>query len=97
MTEKYESEITLPQPIAYVFIPGNEPGKRIGIVTFGESGYYATNYDQTTYSVEDCRRHVATLNERLGIPEEVAESMLYGSMYGWDVLAAAAARKHFAR
>lgn len=77
--------------LAYVVILGNAKGKRIGIVKFGESGYYPTDYDSSDL-IEDCRIHVRYLNERLGVPEDVAESMLMGSMFGWNCPAAERAR-----
>lgn len=67
----------------YVFIPGNEQGKRIGIVKWYETGYYVTNYDHHTNEA-NAREHVKLLNEKLGIPADVAESALYGSMFGWN-------------
>ncbi|WP_433970190.1 hypothetical protein [Tunturiibacter gelidiferens] len=80
---------------AYVVIPGGKPSKRIGIVTFGESGYHLTNYDHHT-TVKGCEEHVRLINERMGITPEVEEAMLCGSMYGWNIPGAEAARLHFA-
>jgi hypothetical protein len=77
--------------LAYVVIPGNAKGKRIGIVKFGESGYYQTDYDPCD-SIEGCRQQVRYLNERLGVSEEVEESMFAGSMFGWHVPYAERAR-----
>jgi hypothetical protein len=73
--------------LAYIFVSGNEPGKRIGIVKWFETGYYATDFDHHQ-SEEAAREHVRILNYRLGIPEDVAKAALYGSMFGWHVPAA---------
>jgi hypothetical protein len=77
--------------VAYVVIPGNKKGLRIGLVKFGESGYYQSDYD-TSETEEDCRIMADRLNERMGVTREVAESMFAGSMFGWHCPAAARAR-----
>lgn len=74
--------------IAYVLVPGNKKGERIGLVRFGESGYYPTEYDQDDFPAAA----IAHLNVRLGVPADVAVSMFYGSMFGWHVPGAAPAR-----
>lgn len=71
----------------YVVIPGNQKGKRIGIVKFNEIGYYPTNYDHHE-TVDQCEDHVRLINESLGVSPEIEEAMLSGSMFGWDVPAA---------
>lgn len=77
--------------MAYVFITAREKGKRIGLVKFGESGYYQTDYDNVD-SAAECRAMVEALNERLGVPADVAESLFVGSMFGWNCPGAERAR-----
>lgn len=75
--------------LAYVAINGNKPGERIGLVKFGQSGYYlAKGYDYAPHSIEEVREVVSKLNERLGVPADVAEAALFGSMFGWACPAA---------
>jgi hypothetical protein len=81
--------------ICYVTIPGNPKGKRIGIVSLGESGYYAVDFDHHD-TVEAAHEHVSLLNDRLGISKEIEQSMRDGSMFGWQVPAAQKAIQFFA-
>lgn len=79
----------------FVVVPGNPVESAIGAVAFKESGYYASTYtDRKT--LDECRELVDLLNGRLGINREVEAAMLAGSMFGWDVPGAKAARDHFA-
>jgi hypothetical protein len=81
--------------IAYVTIKGNKPGERIGVVRQGEEGYYlAKGYDVPTHTIEEVKAFVLTLNEGIGIPEDVAQSAYESSMFGWQVPAAERAN-HF--
>jgi hypothetical protein len=80
--------------VCYVVIPGAAKGKRIGIVNYGESGYYLTDYDHHETEAE-CQEHCDLNNKPLGISPKVAESMLEGSMFGWDCPAAQVAVDHF--
>jgi hypothetical protein len=79
----------------YVHILGARPGERIGIVKYGERGYYATNLDNSADSAATVHEVVNEYNARLGIPPEVCESMQYASLFGWDTLIAAAAHAYF--
>ncbi len=80
--------------VCYVVIPGAAQGKRIGIVRLNESGYYLTDYDY--YDTEEqCKEHVELLNKSLGVSPKVAQSMLEGSMFGWDCPCAQPAIDHF--
>lgn len=84
--------------LCYVVIRGNKQGERIGIVKFGESGYYVTDYDHHpagSEGVTKCKEHVRLINKRLGISHDVEDAMLYGSMFGWHVIAAIPAVRHF--
>ena len=76
--------------LCYVVVPGAAPGKRIGIVKRGEKGYYLSDYDRpygfgigylSQAKIEDWVRE---MNERLDVDPAQAESMLMGSMFGWD-------------
>ena len=78
----------------YVVVPGGKKGKRIAIVTKGETGYYPTKYDH--YETEDeCKEHVRLINEKLGIPPDVERSARDASMFGWDCNAAQLALQFF--
>jgi len=78
----------------YIVVPGQPPSTAIGAVEFGESGYYATTYNHCQ-TVEECRALVDHINASLGISSEVELAMLIGSMRGWSVPGAEAARRHF--
>ena len=80
----------------YTQVLGNAPGQRIGIVKVGETGYYATNLDNPTMSKEDVTQTVDYLNNRLGIPSDVAESAAFASCFGWDKPVAVCALRFFA-
>lgn len=78
--------------LCYVVVPGAEPGKRIGIVKRGETGYYLTDYDMPTVSNLAVKEFVAEQNAKLGVEPAEAEAMLYGSCFGWDAPIANAAK-----
>jgi hypothetical protein len=89
MREKFQA--------AYVVIPGNKRGQRIGIVKYRESGYYQTDYDSAeSLTLDDLERIVDDLNARLGIPADVSESMKYASIFGWQAPIADRAHHYFA-
>jgi len=71
--------------LCYVFIHSANPGKRIGIIKRGESGYYPTDFDSPTASAAIAEQVVNRLNERLGVSPAHAEAMQVGSMFGWNV------------
>jgi hypothetical protein len=73
---------------AFVFIPGNAPGHRIGHVELGMHGYYKSTLDSPLYSEEQARSIVADFNRRLGVSPAQSEAMKSGSMFGWDTPAA---------
>jgi hypothetical protein len=80
--------------VCYIVVPGAAKGKRIGIVRYGESGYYLTDYD--CYNTEaECKEHVGLINKSLGVSPKIEEAMLYGSMFGWECPAAQPAIDHF--
>lgn len=80
--------------ICYTTVLGNKPGERIGLVKIDVDGYYlCEGYDYSGDSLETVRERVADLNERMGIPDDVALSMTCGSMFGWHVPAAARAHE----
>ena len=60
--------------LCYVYV---EVGMEIGIIKWGESGYYITNYDGKT---EQNIMLVNKLNSQLGITENEAEAMKILSM-----------------
>jgi hypothetical protein len=72
--------------LCFVFINGKGPGKRIGIVKRGETGYYQTDYDNcVTASNEIAKQAVDELNARLKVTKAQALAMEAGSMFGWHV------------
>jgi hypothetical protein len=77
-----QTKQSLPE-LCYVVVPGAEPGRRMGLVKRGESGYYHCDYDQEHYSDEQVDEYVKLLNERLEVTPLLAECMLNGSMFGW--------------
>jgi hypothetical protein len=79
----------------YVYVPGNAPGKRVGLAKFNESGYYQSDFDNPTATDEQAEELVNYLNNRLGVSPEIAEAALAGSMFGWKVPAAQAAVEYF--
>ena len=81
----------------YTVILGAEPGKRIGLVKYGESGYYLTDFDSTTASIEDVQTAVRQLNEKLGTPADVCESMAEASCFGWNTPCANKAHHYFGK
>ncbi len=84
--------------LVYAYIRGNAVGKRIGIVMFHESGYYGCDFDAPAEATpEEIKALVDDLNNRMGIPADVAESAFMGSMFGWHVPAAARAVAFYAQ
>lgn len=82
--------------LCYTRILGNAPGKRIGIVKWGETGYYSVDFDHSNLSDTEVDDLVNDLNDRMGIPREVARSASSASIFGWNVPIADVARR-FAR
>lgn len=85
--------------LAYITLLGNKPGTRIGLVKYNEAGGYypCEGYDYAGDSLDEVKARVAELNKRLEIPEEVADSMTYASLFGWNAPCAAPAHAYFAR
>jgi hypothetical protein len=81
-------------PLCYIAIPGNRPGERIGIVKYGESGYYKCDFDHLSMTEAQVTAYVKELNQGVNIPEDVATSMFEGSMFGWHVPAAQRAKEY---
>lgn len=80
----------------YVFVLGNKPGERIGIVKQGEMGYFACQgYDYPPNDDEQVKDYVRTLNARLGVPADVEDSARAASMFGWGIPAADRANQFF--
>jgi len=79
----------------YIVVPGAAQGGRIGLVKYGEKGYYQTDFDNAPVALEIVESVVKQFNENLGVPEEVVEAMHSGSMFGWHVPAAQAAHDYF--
>ena len=69
--------------ICAVKVPGNAPGKRIGLVKFYETGYYPSNLDSIAFTDEQAEQAVLEFNAERGVSPEVSESALEGSMFGW--------------
>lgn len=73
-----------PKHICVIIVPGNPKETAIGIVMYGEEGYYPSTYNDRA-SLDGCRELVDLLNGRLGITREVEDAFLAGSMFGWNV------------
>jgi hypothetical protein len=71
--------------LCYVFVAGNCPGYRIGIIKLGEVGYYPTEFDSQVAADEIAKQAVNEFNKKLGVTPAQAEAMKVGSMFGWDV------------
>ena len=82
------------KPGAFAVLPGNAPGNRIIYVEHGDRQYIPTTIDSFK-TIEQCEAHVNIINDSRGVPEEVALSNLYGSMFGFNVPAAARANEFF--
>jgi|HubBroStandDraft_1064217.scaffolds.fasta_scaffold277378_3 hypothetical protein len=87
----------LSEHVAWVLVPGKRAGERIGIVKLNESGYYLTDYDNVSMSEQDAQATVDHMNEKLGVPKDIAESASDGSMFGWECPAAQPAVEWFKR
>jgi hypothetical protein len=89
----------LPKPqrfdLCYTLVRGNKPGERIGIVRYNERGYYLTDMDNASQTVEQATEIVDYLNGRLSLSADVIESMQYASVFGWDAPIAHAAHRYF--
>lgn len=79
-----ELQKKLPE-LCYIKVPGNEPGRRIGVVKRGERGYHLTDFDNGKVSQDVVEEVIREMNEALGISHEQETAMLVGSMFGWDV------------
>lgn len=71
--------------LCYIKVRGSDPGKRIGIIKYGETGYYLTDFDSQIMSDEIVESCVAEFNKRLGVTPAQRDAMEVGSMFGWDV------------
>lgn len=91
LTDEELSLLTPPAPVergdlpdfCFVFNPDAQPGRYVSAVRHGESGYFATTYDEP--DPEKAKDLVSMMNTKLGISAEVADQMVTGSMFGWDV------------
>ena len=94
----FRKDLTVPTTLvqyAAVLIPEHKPGERVAYVHFRRKGYSLSSVEWDTWTLEQCREVVDYINGELGVPREVEETMLAGSMFGWDSPAAAAAIAHF--
>lgn len=66
----------------FIFEPTAKPGAYVKAVRYGESGCFATDYNETDPSKAEAL--VAHLNQKLGVSKLQAECMLAGSMFGWN-------------
>jgi hypothetical protein len=81
--------------MVYVVIPEAEPGKRIGMVQYNESGYYWTEIDEQASTLAQVEEKVKRMNDRLQVPADVVESMFAASIFGWHTPAAEPAHAYF--
>jgi hypothetical protein len=82
------------EKFCYAYIPGNKPGDRIAVISFGESGYYPVrDWDQPTMTEADVKAFVERRNALIGVPKDVAQSMFDASMFGWTAPCADVAKR----
>ncbi len=74
--------------ICYVQVLTGAPAQRMGLVHWHETGYYPCTYDTAGRTDAEIGAQVHELNQGLGVPDEVADSALMASMFGWDCPAA---------
>jgi hypothetical protein len=75
--------------LCFVFIPGNAPGSRIGVVHLGHCGYWPSSADvHGTMTEAAAREYVRKLNREAGITALQEDCMMNGSLFGWSVPAA---------
>lgn len=74
--------------LSYVFVEDAEPGKRIGIIKRGESGYHLTDYDRANRTNQDASQIVDNLNGRMKVSKAQAAAMYAGSLFSWNIPAA---------
>lgn len=67
--------------LCYVAVPERA---ELGIVKWGEKGYFKTSYGPFQTS-KDAQTFANEMNARLGISPAVAEAMLAGSLFGWEI------------
>lgn len=81
--------------VTYMVVLGNKPGERIAAVKYGETGYYlCEGYDYAGDTLDEVKARVAELNQKMGIPVDVCESMSYASLFGFDKPIAARAHEY---
>lgn len=85
----------LAKPVCLVYIEDAAPGQRIGIVDYPETGSYTLGHDDQSLSNGQARAKVRIENRNHGISQEVEDSCLAASMFGWHVPAAKAAREFY--
>jgi len=79
--------------ICAVELLGNRPGERIGLVKFGETGYYPAHMDNADYTPAQVKQAILEFNVERGISEDVALSAKFASIFGWHVPAADLAKR----
>jgi hypothetical protein len=73
-----------PAVAAFVLLQAREPGLRIGVISWMESGYRYSDADDPTRPDDYASSVVQQLNKFLGLPEEIRDSAVAASMFGWD-------------
>ncbi len=69
--------------LCFTFLCTNPPGKFIGAIKRGESGYYKTSYDETDpVKAQALVKHLNS--SRLGLTDAQVLAMEVGSMFGWN-------------
>lgn len=81
--------------MCFIFSPDAKPGKYVNAVRYGESGCFATTYDEA--QPKKAEALVAHMNQKLGVSDLQVECMLAGSMFGWDTPGADPAKASMGR
>lgn len=73
-------------PQAVVYVPGNKPAESVGLVRWGDSGYYpvVSPVVEALVDHDEGRALVKRLNAALGVSPIQSFCMLVGSMCGWN-------------
>lgn len=66
--------------VCFVYVKSEN---EIGLIKYGETGYYRTDYEPLQ-TVEDNERFVKWLNDGLALTDNEIYAMEIGSMFGWD-------------
>ena len=84
-----------PTVAAFVLLQSKEPGLRIGAICWMEPGYRYCDADDPTKPDDYASSLVVKLNKSLRLPEDIRDSVVAASMFGWDQPVAMPALQYF--